>query len=187
MIIFWVFTVCGGFTRSMVIFQKLFSQCMQYNQWLFSHNPQIWKKKNDDRSRLSLCHCHVLCVSAIGCFCRRNSGRGLQWRSNRSSVCIIYMFVALGEFARAASVSLSIRRARIVRAADTRFLNWERGARSSWILTKTERDIERERALCEIAEEEGKFCNGEVDTGLNGFLACKMLFNKLACSFSTII
>ena len=28
MVIFWVFTVCGGFTRSMVIFQKLFSQCM---------------------------------------------------------------------------------------------------------------------------------------------------------------
>ena len=27
MVIFWVFTVCGGFTRSMVIFQKLFSQC----------------------------------------------------------------------------------------------------------------------------------------------------------------
>ena len=27
MLIFWVFTVCGGFTRSMVIFQKLFSQC----------------------------------------------------------------------------------------------------------------------------------------------------------------
>ena len=28
MVIFWVFTVCGGFTRSMVIFRKLFSQCM---------------------------------------------------------------------------------------------------------------------------------------------------------------
>ena len=28
MVIFWVFTVCGGVTRSMVIFQKLFSQCM---------------------------------------------------------------------------------------------------------------------------------------------------------------
>ena len=29
MVIFWVFTVCGGFTRSIVIFQKLFSQCNQ--------------------------------------------------------------------------------------------------------------------------------------------------------------
>ena len=28
MVIFWVFTICGGFTRSMVIFQKLFSQCI---------------------------------------------------------------------------------------------------------------------------------------------------------------
>ena len=31
MVIFWVFTVCGGFTRSMVIFQKLFSQCSFYS------------------------------------------------------------------------------------------------------------------------------------------------------------
>ena len=28
--IFWVFTVCGGFTRSIVIFEKLFSQCMHF-------------------------------------------------------------------------------------------------------------------------------------------------------------
>ena len=32
MVSFWVFTVYGGFTRSMVIFRKLFSQCNIYKQ-----------------------------------------------------------------------------------------------------------------------------------------------------------